>query len=214
MTSNGGQELAMKIALADLTERLKTTEQTCRYLEMCRNELAIELIRVRSEHDVLSRDYCSLLDSLRHENHPKPLTSNSSDVMIPDASSTTLKAPSSPLACEPSSPLDPKNYDVEMTEKVEEITQQLLRRIQKETGGKNSTTDVYAKILQEVTTDMTLLTEQIQSQKERLIKIQNKDKSNTMRSFFKRLQDRQQHQSSSDSTTKSDNNTRCHLEHV
>lgn len=208
MASNGGQELAMKIALADLTERLKRTEQTCQYLELCRNELAMELIRVRSENEVLSKDYCSLLDSLRHDSQQKPLASNGSDVVMPDPS-TALKFPST-LVYEPSSPLDIKAEDTDMADRVEEITQQLLRRIKKETGGRNSLVDVYGKVLQEVTTDMNLLTEQIVSQKERLTKIQSKEKSDKMRSFFKRLQERQQTPSDSSSS----NGSRCHLEHV
>ena len=208
MASNGGQELAMKIALADLTERLKRTEQTCQYLELCRNELAMELIRVRSENEVLSKDYCSLLDSLRHDSQQKPLASNGSDVVMPDPS-TALKFPST-LVYEPSSPLDIKAEDTDMADRVEEITQQLLRRIKKETGGRNSLVDVYGNVLQEVTTDMNLLTEQIVSQKERLTKIQSKEKSDKMRSFFKRLQERQQ----TPSDFSSSNGSRCHLEHV
>ena len=40
--SAAGSEFALRIALCDLVERLKRSEQMCKYLERCRNELAKE----------------------------------------------------------------------------------------------------------------------------------------------------------------------------
>ncbi|KAI1284856.1 hypothetical protein HDE_12268 [Halotydeus destructor] len=51
-----GSEFALRVALCDLVERLKRSEQTCKYLEQCRNELAKEVIRLRQENAVISKE--------------------------------------------------------------------------------------------------------------------------------------------------------------
>lgn len=51
-----GSELALRVALCDLVERLKHSEQTCKYLEQCRNELAKEVIKLRQENMVIARE--------------------------------------------------------------------------------------------------------------------------------------------------------------
>jgi len=49
-------ELALRVALCDLVERLKRSEQTCKYLEQCRNELAKEVIKLRQENMIITRE--------------------------------------------------------------------------------------------------------------------------------------------------------------
>jgi len=119
-----GSEFAMRIALADLSERLKRTEQTCRYLELCRNELAKELIRVRTENEHLSRDNSLLQASLQsiphtHVRNSNQINNNHSNVAVMDPNSKH------------SSSLPSHEHDNE-DQDLEEITQQLLEQMRKE----------------------------------------------------------------------------------
>lgn len=52
---SSGSEFALRIALCDLVERLKRSEQKCKYLEQCRNELFKEIIRLKYENETLQR---------------------------------------------------------------------------------------------------------------------------------------------------------------
>lgn len=59
-----GSELALRIAACDLAEKLKRSDQQCKYLERCRNELAKELIRVKQENQIISQEYSMMAASL------------------------------------------------------------------------------------------------------------------------------------------------------
>lgn len=54
-----GNEIALRVALCDLVQRLKRSEFMCKYLEQCRNELANEVIRLRAHNDQMIKDFAS-----------------------------------------------------------------------------------------------------------------------------------------------------------
>ena len=51
--NSSGSEFALRVALCDLVQRLKRSEFMCKYLEQCRNELANEVIKLRSHNNLL-----------------------------------------------------------------------------------------------------------------------------------------------------------------
>lgn len=51
-----GSEFALRVALCDLVQRLKRSEVMCKYLEQCRNELANEVIKLRSHNNLLLKE--------------------------------------------------------------------------------------------------------------------------------------------------------------
>ena len=53
MMNSSGSEFALRVALCDLVQRLKRSEFMCKYLEQCRNELANEVIKLRSHNNLL-----------------------------------------------------------------------------------------------------------------------------------------------------------------
>lgn len=52
-----GNEIALRVALCDLVQRLKRSEFMCKYLEQCRNELASEVIRLRAHNDQILKEF-------------------------------------------------------------------------------------------------------------------------------------------------------------
>jgi hypothetical protein len=54
-----GNEIALRVALCDLVQRLKRSEFMCKYLEQCRNELASEVIRLRAHNDQIVKECAS-----------------------------------------------------------------------------------------------------------------------------------------------------------
>lgn len=67
--SPNGSEFALRIALSDLLERLRRSEEMCKYLERCRNEMARELIRVKQENELLTHEKYLLVASLDSANN-------------------------------------------------------------------------------------------------------------------------------------------------
>ncbi len=54
--NSSGSEFALRVALCDLVQRLKRSEFMCKYLENCRNELANEVIKLRSHNNLLLKE--------------------------------------------------------------------------------------------------------------------------------------------------------------
>lgn len=54
-----GNEIALRVALCDLVQRLKRSEFMCKYLEQCRNELASEVIRLRSHNERILKEHAT-----------------------------------------------------------------------------------------------------------------------------------------------------------
>ena len=122
-----GSEIAMRIALCDLVERLKRSEQMCKYLEHCRNELAKELIRVRQDNDLLHREYSMLAASIEsceglHECRNNLINKNES----PHAHHPAATSPLNASYVNPPAP-DNKVND----ENWEEISNRLLKELEK-----------------------------------------------------------------------------------
>lgn len=123
-----GSEIAMRIALCDLVERLKRSEQNCRYLERCRNELAKELIRVKQDNELWQREYTTLAASIEscegvHECR-NYLTNRNDHQNLPPA--TAISPGTSSLIAPPD--YENKTND----ENWEEISNRLLKELEKE----------------------------------------------------------------------------------
>lgn len=121
-----GSEIAMRIALCDLVERLKRSEQMCKYLEHCRNELAKELIRVRQDNDLLHREYSMLAASIEsceglHECRNYLINKNDSPNGHANAISPLNASYINPPA--PENKVDDENW--------EEISDRLLKELEK-----------------------------------------------------------------------------------
>ena len=59
-----GSEFALRIALCDVVEKWKRSQEKCKYLEQCRNELAKELIRLKQVNEDLLKENAVLAASL------------------------------------------------------------------------------------------------------------------------------------------------------
>ena len=118
---SAGSDFALRIALADLVARLKRSEEMCKYLERCRNEMAKELIRVKQENQIISRENSMLAASLE----------NSFGVpMAPRMKSPRSPVPTSANENEP--PVTGQDEVLDKSTDWEEITARLLNQLRKE----------------------------------------------------------------------------------
>lgn len=129
-----GPEIAMRIALCDLVERLKRSEQMCKYLELCRNELAKELIRVKEDNELLQKEYTKLassIESCEGIDECRNYLINRND----NSTSTTANIQQNGAAFSPRTAsliAPPVNENKDKDENWEEITTRLLRELGKE----------------------------------------------------------------------------------
>lgn len=119
---SAGSEFALRIALADLLARLKRSEEMCKYLERCRNEMAKELFRVKQENQAISRENSLMAASLEQnigmQMMPKPRSP------VQDSEQPTTKM-------DGNQPLVP-DEGLDKSTDWEEITARLLNQLRKE----------------------------------------------------------------------------------
>lgn len=122
---SAGSEFALRIALCDLVERLKRSEQMCKYLERCRNELAKELIRVKQENQVISRENSMMAASLENTDCVQMTTRTKS-------SRSPAPAPTPSPASGNENELPVRDEILDKSTDWEEITARLLNQLRKE----------------------------------------------------------------------------------
>lgn len=133
--SLSGSEFALRVALCDLVERLKRSEQTCKYLEQCRNELAKEVIRLRNENHTISRENSMNSAIVQNEmllrNKLSAMEQNSARKQQAEAEAKE-KESSDAKGRQALSQLDLLKNSTETDESWEEITVRLLKQLREE----------------------------------------------------------------------------------
>jgi len=134
--SPNGSEFALRIALSDLLERLRRSEEMCKYLERCRNEMARELIRVKQENELLTHEKYLLVASLDSANNCNGnvdgMTGGHVIHTVPQYSHRTDA--SSPRNSSPSTSLKGRSCTscTDQDDNWEEISHRLLREMRQE----------------------------------------------------------------------------------
>jgi len=129
--ATSGSEFALRIALCDLVERLKRTEDKCKHLEVCRNEMAREIVRLRAENQRLQSalSTSNYLDQDPAANQNGSFGNNERGVLL---AHNHLAKPVN--TADELSVLDEHNPD----ETWEEITVRLIKELKKEVANSQS----------------------------------------------------------------------------
>lgn len=115
-----GSEFALRIALCDVVEKWKRSQEKCKYFEQCRNELAKELQRVKQVNEDLVRENTVLQASLE--------TSASLPNRADNAMADAMRQAKSHSPLVPPSSSDRLRHD----EDVKQIYQRLLCEMQRD----------------------------------------------------------------------------------
>ena len=119
-----GSEFALRIALCDVVEKWKRSQEKCKYLEQCRNELAKELIRVKQVNEDLVKENSVLAASLTESGASMDkMTPNRSEEGRPRVNLQSPMAPADRLV------VQADRLVVQAEEDVEQIERRLLQEM-------------------------------------------------------------------------------------